>query len=88
MRAESPIISLVVPCYNEEVNIQKGVLDKIGNFTRDNRQFSEVIIVDDNSPDGTGSVAEQNKKKHLFGRELSRRKLHAKNSNPPRTTWQ
>ncbi len=44
-------ISLVIPCYNEELNIQKGVLDKIGNFTKDNDLFREIIIVDDGSKD-------------------------------------
>ncbi len=44
-------ISLIVPCYNEEANIQKGVLDKIGNFTAHDKRFAEVIIVDDGSTD-------------------------------------
>ncbi|OGK15500.1 hypothetical protein A2774_04365 [Candidatus Roizmanbacteria bacterium RIFCSPHIGHO2_01_FULL_39_12c] len=44
-------ISLIVPCYNEEANIQKGVLDKIGNFTKHNSDFTEVLIVDDGSTD-------------------------------------
>ncbi|MBI5127464.1 glycosyltransferase [Candidatus Roizmanbacteria bacterium] len=44
-------ISLIVPCYNEETNIQKGVLDKIGNFTADDNRFLEIIIVDDGSTD-------------------------------------
>jgi len=42
-------ISLIIPCYNEELNIQKGVLDKIGNFTAHDAQFKEVIIIDDGS---------------------------------------
>lgn len=46
-------ISLIIPCYNEEVNIQKGVLDKIGNFTAHDKRFAEVIIVDDGSSDST-----------------------------------
>lgn len=46
-------ISLVVPAYNEEVNIQKGVLDKIGNFTNLKDEFAQVIIVDDGSSDKT-----------------------------------
>lgn len=46
-------ISLVVPAYNEEVNIQKGVLDKIGNFTNLKDEFTQVIIVDDGSSDKT-----------------------------------
>ena len=49
-------ISLIIPCYNEEVNIQKGVLDKIGNFTATDVRFSEVIIVDDGSTDTSKSV--------------------------------
>lgn len=49
-------ISLVVPCYNEEANIQKGVLDKIGNFVLNDERFSEVIIVDDGSTDSSKEV--------------------------------
>lgn len=49
-------ISLIIPCYNEEVNIQKGVLDKIGNYTASDRRFSEVIIVDDGSNDSSKTV--------------------------------
>lgn len=44
-------ISLIIPCYNEETNLQKGVLDKIGNFTQNDSRFAEVLIVDDGSTD-------------------------------------
>lgn len=44
-------ISLIIPCYNEEANIQRGVLDRIGNFTSNDSRFEEVIIVDDGSTD-------------------------------------
>ncbi len=46
-------VSLVIPCYNEEANLQKGVLDKFGNFTKDDNRFHEVLIVDDGSQDTT-----------------------------------
>lgn len=49
-------ISLVVPSYNEEINLQKGVLDKIGNYTKDHPYFSEVIIVDDGSTDKSKKI--------------------------------
>src|SRR3989344_5369921 len=49
-------ISLISPCYNEEVNIQKGVLDKIGNYTQNDQRFSEVLIVDDGSSDSSKAV--------------------------------
>ena len=55
-------ISLIIPCYNEEVNIQKGVLDKVGNYTKDLEMFKEVIIVDDGSDDSTKDII---KKKYL-----------------------
>lgn len=44
-------ISLVIPCYNEETNIQKGVLDKIGNYAAEHSDIKEVLIVDDGSTD-------------------------------------
>ncbi|MCA9372198.1 glycosyltransferase [Candidatus Woesebacteria bacterium] len=49
-------ISLIIPCYNEEANIQKGVLDKIGNFTKNDKRFKEVLIVDDGSADESKSI--------------------------------
>lgn len=49
-------ISLIIPCYNEEVNIQKGVLDKIGNYTASDDRFFEVLIVDDGSNDSSKTV--------------------------------
>lgn len=51
-------ISLVIPCYNEETNIQKGVLDKIGNYTKNDPRFSEIIIVDDGSNDNSRKIIE------------------------------
>jgi len=52
-------ISLIVPCYNEELNLQKGTLDKIGNFTKDDQRFIEVIISDDGSTDQTKKIIKE-----------------------------
>jgi dolichyl-phosphate beta-glucosyltransferase len=49
-------ISLIIPCFNEETNIQKGVLDKIGNYISKDDRFVEVIIVDDGSNDSSKTV--------------------------------
>ncbi len=52
-------ISLIVPCFNEEANIQKGVLDKIGNYTLRDKRFVEVIIVDDGSTDESAYIIQE-----------------------------
>jgi len=52
-------ISLIVPCYNEELNLQKGTLDKIGNFTKDDPRFIEVLISDDGSTDQTKKIIKE-----------------------------
>jgi len=52
-------ISLIVPCYNEETNIQKGVLDKIGNYTKSIDDFTEVLIVDDGSTDKSTEIIQR-----------------------------
>lgn len=49
-------ISLIIPCYNEELNIQKGVLDKIGNYVHHVPSIKEVIISDDGSTDDTKNL--------------------------------
>lgn len=44
-------LSVVIPCYNEMVNLQKGVLDKIESFLSKKDFSYEIIIVDDGSTD-------------------------------------
>jgi dolichol-phosphate mannosyltransferase len=56
-------LSITIPTYNEKENIQK-LLEKIyGEFKKNNIK-GEVIVVDDNSPDGTGEIVENLKKKY------------------------
>jgi glycosyltransferase involved in cell wall biosynthesis len=46
-------LSVIIPCYDEMANLQKGVLDKVKHFL-DKKKFPyEVIIVDDGSKDGS-----------------------------------
>lgn len=46
-------LSVVIPSYNEMVNFQKGVLDKVEHFLSGKKFTYEVIIVDDGSDDGS-----------------------------------
>ena len=49
-------VSIIIPTYNESENIIQ-VLKSIGeNISKD--IATEAIVVDDNSPDGTGKVVE------------------------------
>ena len=52
---KNPALSLIVPTYNESENIVE-LVDRIEKL-RDSLSF-ELIIVDDNSPDGTDKIAE------------------------------
>jgi len=49
-------VSIIIPTYNESQNIIK-VLKSIGEFLPKNI-LAEAIVVDDNSPDGTGKIVE------------------------------
>lgn len=49
-------VSIVIPTYNESENI-KGILHLIKEHLPINTAV-EAIVVDDNSPDGTGKIAE------------------------------
>ncbi|MEW6737421.1 MAG: dolichyl-phosphate beta-glucosyltransferase, partial [Acidobacteriota bacterium] len=48
-----PYISVVIPSYNEMVNLRKGVLDKVEHFLSKQNYEWEVIVVDDGSTDGS-----------------------------------
>ncbi len=52
------IVSIIVPTYNERDNVEE-LIKRIHNSMENIGQKYEVIIVDDNSPDGTAEKAEE-----------------------------
>jgi dolichol-phosphate mannosyltransferase len=53
-----PALSLVVPTYNERDRLQE-LVDTILSVFDTHRISGEIIVVDDNSPDGTGKLADE-----------------------------
>ncbi|MEM3091250.1 MAG: glycosyltransferase [Candidatus Pacearchaeota archaeon] len=53
---------MVIPTYNEKENISK-LIKGIQKEFKENKIKGEIIVVDDNSPDGTGKILEDLKKK-------------------------
>lgn len=49
--------SLVIPTYNESAGIERLITELAAVFTREGLD-GEIIVVDDNSPDGTGVIVE------------------------------
>lgn len=56
-------VSIIIPTYNERENLPL-LIEKIFKIFRENSIDGEVVVVDDNSPDGTGKIAEKFKKKY------------------------
>ena len=55
---------IILPTYNERENIER-MLDEVNTVTKSIRGYSfSVLVVDDNSPDGTRNLVEQYAKKH------------------------
>jgi dolichyl-phosphate beta-glucosyltransferase len=52
-------LSVIIPSYNEKVNLRKGVLDKIEHYLSRQKYSYEVIIVDDGSNDGSYEFSEE-----------------------------
>ncbi|MDH5662345.1 MAG: polyprenol monophosphomannose synthase [Elusimicrobiota bacterium] len=50
---------IIIPTYNEKENIER-LIEEIKNLDRD----FQVLIIDDNSPDGTGRIADALAQKH------------------------
>jgi len=64
-------VSIIIPTYNERENLPI-LMEKVAEVFKNNRIFGEIIIIDDNSPDGTGQLAEQLKEKYEFLRVIHR----------------
>ncbi|MEM3519148.1 MAG: glycosyltransferase [Candidatus Hadarchaeales archaeon] len=60
LRGGGSAISIVLPTYNERENIKK-VIERIEKFMK---QKCEIIVIDDNSSDGTADVAESLSQKY------------------------
>ncbi len=52
-------ISVVIPSYNEEKNLEKGVLEEVGSYLNSCKTSFEVIIVDDGSSDKSVEIIEK-----------------------------
>lgn len=48
-----PSVSVILPCYNEEKNIERGVLDEVYQYLKEQEYPWEVIIVNDGSTDNS-----------------------------------
>jgi len=64
-------VSVIVPTYNERENLPV-LIERINKVFVDGRITGEVVIIDDNSPDGTGQLAERLKEKYKFLRVIHR----------------
>jgi glycosyltransferase involved in cell wall biosynthesis len=61
--AKLPSLSIIIPTYNESGNILK-LIEAIKSNLPSNI-ISEIVVVDDNSPDGTGKIVENYINNHI-----------------------
>jgi dolichyl-phosphate beta-glucosyltransferase len=52
-------LSVVIPCYNEEINLKRGALKEVENYLQRQDYLSEVIISDDGSTDQSRQLVEK-----------------------------
>ena len=56
--AETAMISIVIPCYNEEANLKRGVLEDVVRFLEGHPYPWELIVADDASADNSLALVE------------------------------
>jgi dolichyl-phosphate beta-glucosyltransferase len=58
MQTQEPYVSVVIPCYNEERNLKRGVLEEVRLYLAQQDYSWEVIVVDDESTDSSKRLVE------------------------------
>ena len=56
--AQQPSISVIIPCYNEERNLERGVLDEVYQYLEKQAFTWDVIVVNDDSTDNSRHLVE------------------------------
>lgn len=64
LNSNNPYLTVVIPAYNEEINIKRGVLDSVYDYLVEQDFIWEIIILDDGSKDKTITSVENFIKKH------------------------
>lgn len=61
----NPTVSVIIPTYNESHNIER-LVDQIVQLFPDgaNESKAEIVVIDDNSPDGTGQLCHYLAERH------------------------
>ena len=59
-----PYLSVIIPCYNEERNLKRGVLKEVDDYLKKQSYSSEVIVSDDGSTDESKKIVAKFIKKH------------------------
>jgi dolichyl-phosphate beta-glucosyltransferase len=57
--SQEPTISVVIPCYNEARNLERGVLDEVYGYLAGQAFSWEVIVVNDESTDSSKSLIQR-----------------------------
>lgn len=63
---------VIIPTYNEKENIA-AIIEAVFSLDIPLHQSFHILIIDDNSPDGTAEIIEQLIKKHPFALHLIKR---------------
>ena len=87
-KQQASILSILIPTYNESQNILK-LLEEIKDNLLDHI-YTEIIIVDDNSPDRTGRIVEyyaQTIKRIIESKSLREQQLRSKNNDDNNSSY-